>query len=149
MDLSSPMRTGMRLAAPKAAEGVASFAGVSDERTEEGKLALIEACINAFGHRRSKDQVVRINFKVDSEALTIQISDSGHGFDVDQAREKVVGFQQRPSGIPSIEQRSKCERADDPPDQPIQAAHAYGGGDAHVEIPRHTAEACHNHDGKQ
>ena len=85
----------MELAATNTAEAVASFAGLSEDKTEEVKLALIEASINAFEHSSSKDQVVRIIFKVDADALTILISDSGHGFDVDEAREEVAEKRER------------------------------------------------------
>ena len=38
---------------------------------------------------QSKDQVVTINFKVDADTLTVKISDSGRGFDVDAAQVEV------------------------------------------------------------
>jgi PAS domain S-box-containing protein len=90
VDLAIPMLPEMELAATKTAEAIATFAGLAEDRTEEVKLALIEACINAFEHSSSKDQVVRINFKLDDDALTIIISDSGKGFDVTGARRKVA-----------------------------------------------------------
>jgi len=43
VDLSIPMLPDMELAATNTAEAVASFAGLSEEKTEEVKLALIEA----------------------------------------------------------------------------------------------------------
>ena len=97
VDLSIPMLPEMELAATKTAEAVAAFAGIAEDKTEEIKLALIEACINAFEHSQSKDQVVRINFKVTEDALNIQISDTGRGFDVENAKNKVA--QRRERGV--------------------------------------------------
>jgi len=95
VDLAIPMLPEMELAASRTAEAVASFAGLSEIKTEEVKLALIEACINAFEHSWSKDQVVRINFRVEPDALKIMISDSGRGFDVEEARARVDGRRRR------------------------------------------------------
>lgn len=90
VDLRIPMLPEMELAATKTAEAVAVFAGLSEDQTEEVKLALIEACINAFEHSKSEDQTVLINFDIQDDGITIQISDSGRGFDPDEARERIA-----------------------------------------------------------
>jgi len=89
IDLTIPMLPEMELAATKTAEAVGVFMGLSEDKLDEVKLALIEACINAFEHSQSKEQRVAINFALGDEDLTIQISDTGQGFDPDMAREKV------------------------------------------------------------
>jgi serine/threonine-protein kinase RsbW len=85
----------MELAATKTAEGVAQFMGLSEDKLEEIKMALIEACINAFEHSQSKDQQISINFAIGDEDLTIQISDTGQGFDHEAARKEVVERRER------------------------------------------------------
>ena len=89
VDLSIPMLPEMELAATKTAEAVATFMELTQDQTEEIKLAMIEACINAFEHSQSKDQKVRINFEIGDDALTIHIADSGEGFDPDDTKKSV------------------------------------------------------------
>lgn len=98
VDVTIPMVPEMELAAARTAEGVASFVGLTEEKTEEVKQALIEACINAFEHSGSKDQVVRIHFKVENDALIVQIADTGRGFDVKAARRTVKAKRERGAG---------------------------------------------------
>ena len=95
VDLTIPMLPEMELAAIKTAEGVAHFMGLTENKLEEVKMALIEACINAFEHSQSKDPHVTINFTFDDDALTIQISDTGQGFDPSEARKEVVQRRER------------------------------------------------------
>lgn len=90
IDLTIPMLPEMELAATKTAEAVAGFMGLSEDKLDEIKLALIEACINAFEHSQSKEQRVTINFALGDDALTIQISDRGQGFNPDVARQNVI-----------------------------------------------------------
>ena len=58
-------------------------------------IALIEACINAFEHSRSKDEQISINFAIGDEDLTIQISDTGQGFEPESAKKEVVERRER------------------------------------------------------
>ena len=95
IDLTIPMLPEMELAATKTAEGVAQFMGLSEDKLEEIKMALIEACINAFEHSQSKDEQISINFAIGDEDLTIQISDTGQGFDPNAARKEVVERRER------------------------------------------------------
>ena len=95
MALSIPMISAMELAASRTAEAVAEFMRMDQDQVEEIKLALIEACINAFEHSQSKDQRVYINFEVNGEELTVRITDKGQGFDPGQAREAVLRRRER------------------------------------------------------
>ena len=54
------------------------------------KMALIEACINAFEHSRSKERRVYVNFDLGDDQLTIQITAKGEGFDPEKAKKDVV-----------------------------------------------------------
>ena len=53
---------------------------LSEEKTGEISMALIEACINAFEHSESKSEVY-IDFLIEEDQLTIKVIDKGKGFD--------------------------------------------------------------------
>ncbi len=90
IDLTIPMVPEMELAATRTAEAVAEFMRMEKDQIEEIKLALIEACINAFEHSQSEDRRVAIDFDIGEEELTIRIKDKGQGFDPGKARKEVV-----------------------------------------------------------
>ena len=58
VELTLPVMEDMELAATKTAEVVAKRMGLDDMKTAEISMALIEACINAFEHSKTKDNVV-------------------------------------------------------------------------------------------
>lgn len=89
VDLIIPMIPEMELTATKTAEAVGEFMKLDQDKIEEIKMALIEACINAFEHSNSEDGRVGISFDIGAEELTIQITDRGKGFDMGQARDKL------------------------------------------------------------
>ena len=95
VDLTIPMLPEMELAATKTAEAVANFMKLEQDKVEEIKMALIEACINAFEHSQSKDRRVFINFDIGEQDLTIQITDTGQGFDPEAMRAEVVKRRER------------------------------------------------------
>lgn len=90
VDLTIPMLPEMELAASKTATAVAEFMGLDQNKVEEIRLALIEACINAIEHSRSKDRKVHINFAIREDHLEIVIQDFGEGFDVEDVRERIA-----------------------------------------------------------
>ena len=83
-----PMIPEMELTATKTAEAVGTFMALDQDKIDEIKIALIEACINAFEHSQSKDGLLKIDFDFEDDALTIVISDRGHGFDVQTIEER-------------------------------------------------------------
>ncbi len=89
VDLIIPMIPEMELTATKAAEAVGEFMGLDQDQIEEIKIALIEACINAFEHSHSPDGRVSINFEMGEEGMLIQIRDHGQGFDLSEVREQL------------------------------------------------------------
>ena len=95
VDLSVPMIADMELTVSRTAEAVAEFMGMPDEKIQEIRLALVEACINSFEHSQSKDRRLQVDFAVSERDLTIAISDRGHGFDVKQAVEKMKARRER------------------------------------------------------
>ena len=88
IELVIPMMPEMELTASKTVEAVGDLMGFGRDRVDEIKLALVEACINAFEHSGSLDQRLRIHFSIEPDALTISIADRGRGFTIVQAREE-------------------------------------------------------------
>ena len=79
----------MELIACEKASAVARSMGMSQDKIDEVKLAVIEACLNALEHSKAQHREFEITFSVlgrkEPEALQITVRDSG------------VGFQQQPS----------------------------------------------------
>ena len=84
VDLKIPMLQDMEVAATKTAEAMAEYLSFGQDQTDEIKLALIEASLNAFEHSKSKDRFVEIKFEANNDELTIKIHDSGGGFDTEE-----------------------------------------------------------------
>ena len=84
VDLKIPMLPDMEIAATKTAEAMAEYLSFDQDKTDEIKLALIEATLNAFEHSNSKERNVEIKFVADDNLLTIKIHDSGTGFASDE-----------------------------------------------------------------
>ena len=80
VELTLPVMENMELAATKTAEVVAKSMGLDEMKTEEINMALIEACINAFEHSKSKENIY-ITYSIDGDTLTIKVGDKGEGFD--------------------------------------------------------------------
>ena len=81
VELTIPIIQDMELAATNTAEVVAKHMGLSEEKTAEISMALIEATINAFEHSESKSSNVEIHFIIQGDTLVIKVSDHGKGFD--------------------------------------------------------------------
>ena len=81
VDLKIPMLPDMEIAATKTAEAMAEYLSFDQDKTDEIKLALIEATLNAFEHSKSDERFVQIKFEADNDELTIKIHDRGTGFD--------------------------------------------------------------------
>ena len=77
------------MTATQTAEAVAKFMRLDADKIEEIKLALIEACINAFEHSKSQDGRISINFEIGEDQLIIHISDQGRGFDLKQVQDQL------------------------------------------------------------
>jgi serine/threonine-protein kinase RsbW len=93
IDLVIPILPDMEITAGYVAEAVASRMQFDDEQSGDVKLALIEACINAFEHSHSTDRQVFIKFKMEREQMSVMITDHGTGFD--------------PTGVPRPELATK------------------------------------------
>ncbi len=121
VELVIPMIPEMELTATKTAEAVGEFMKLDADSIDEIKLAIIEACINAIEHSDSEDRKVSVTFEIGDEALTIQISDHGQGFDLSDARDKLqerrdAGTQTRGWGLQIMQElmdEVKVESGDD------------------------------------
>jgi serine/threonine-protein kinase RsbW len=80
VELKLPVLKDMELVATQSSEVIAKHMNLSEEKSAEISMALIEACINAFEHSESKSEVY-IHFMIDDENLTIKVIDKGKGFD--------------------------------------------------------------------
>jgi len=82
VELTLPVMHDMELAATKTAEVIANRMDLDEKKTDEISMALIEACINAFEHSKSKDNIF-IQYIIDPEKLIIKVGDKGIGFDAE------------------------------------------------------------------
>lgn len=87
--LDVPMMQNMEIVVSQMAEAFGQFIGMDPDGIDEIRAALVETCINAFEHSQSKTARLRVEFVATDMALTITVSDQGHGFDVDAALQKV------------------------------------------------------------
>jgi serine/threonine-protein kinase RsbW len=82
--LTLPMVPDMEIAASKTATAMAEFMKMSPDRIDEVRMAVVEACINAFEHSQSPDRKVYMTFEVlgdtEPESLRITVRDTGVGF---------------------------------------------------------------------
>ena len=79
-----PMAPDMELVASQAASALAAFVGMSSDRVDEVRMAVVEACINAFEHSHADERKVDITFRIwggrEPESLEIRVHDGGVGF---------------------------------------------------------------------
>ncbi len=82
--LSLPMLPDMEIAASKTVTALAEFMEMSSDSIDEVRMAVVEACINAFEHSRAREGKVLLTFSVlgaeEPEKLQIRIEDRGVGF---------------------------------------------------------------------
>jgi len=100
--LTLPMVPDMEIAASKTATAMAEFMKMTPDRIDEVRMAVVEACINAFEHSHSPDRKVYMTFEVlgetEPESLRITVRDTG------------VGFQPEDIAEPHIEDKLKAMR---------------------------------------
>lgn len=107
-----PMAPDMEIVASQAASALASYIGMSSDRVDEVRMAVVEACINAFEHSRATERKVDITFRLFGEAgaerLEIRVHDRGRGFSpaaVEEPRieDKLKGDRKRGWGLKIIQ----------------------------------------------
>jgi serine/threonine-protein kinase RsbW len=80
VELKLPILKDMELVATHTSDVVAKHMRLPEEKSAEISMALIEACINAFEHSETKEDIY-IHFIISDENLTIKVIDRGVGFD--------------------------------------------------------------------
>ena len=101
VELKLPIIENMELVATQTAEVVSKHMKLETDKTNEISLALIEACINAFEHSETKEDIY-IHFIISDENLTIKVIDKGVGFDSSSIKlpniDDKLGTQERKRG---------------------------------------------------
>jgi serine/threonine-protein kinase RsbW len=86
VSLTIPVAPEMEIVATAQADALGEYIDMPRDKIDEVKLALVEACINAFEHAQAEDNQVHITFRVGGrrgagEWLEIEVLDRGRGFD--------------------------------------------------------------------
>ncbi|MDL2718723.1 MAG: ATP-binding protein [Acidobacteriota bacterium] len=85
--LTIPVAPEMEIAATAQVAALGEWMEMSRDKIDEVKMAVVEACINAFEHSATPDQKVELSFRVGADEggrgayLEVDVADSGHGFD--------------------------------------------------------------------
>lgn len=110
--LTLPMAPDMEVVASQAASSLAAFIGMSPDRVDEVRLAVVEACINAFEHSQSAERKVELTFCLigdrEPDCLEIRVHDRGVGFAFSEVEEpkieaKLKGSRKRGWGLKIIQ----------------------------------------------
>lgn len=100
--LTLPMVPDMEIEASETATAMAEAMNMSADKVDEIRMAVVEACINALEHSRSRDARVYLTFEMlgtsDPETLRITVVDHG------------VGFDPRSIEVPTIEEKINADR---------------------------------------
>ena len=101
VELKLPILPNMELIATQTAEVIARHMNLTDEQSGEISMALIEACINAFEHSKT-DNNVFIHFLIEEDSLVMKVIDQGIGFDKAKVEipkiENKIGKEERKRG---------------------------------------------------
>lgn len=85
VSLTIPVAPEMEIVATAQAAALGEYIGMSGDKIDEVKLALVEACINSFEHAETRDERLHLTFRVGQEDgaawLEVEVLDQGKGFD--------------------------------------------------------------------
>jgi serine/threonine-protein kinase RsbW len=85
--LTIPVAPEMEIAATAQVAAMGEWLEMGRDKIDEVKMAVVEACINAFEHSATPDHKVELAIRIDAEEggrgayLEVDVADSGHGFD--------------------------------------------------------------------
>jgi serine/threonine-protein kinase RsbW len=81
IELRLPSRLGYEKVAMNTAASVARLMGFSEERVDDLKTAVAEACINAMEHGNKLDESLSVGvvLSMDANSLEVKVSDNGEG----------------------------------------------------------------------
>jgi serine/threonine-protein kinase RsbW len=92
VSMTIPVAPEMEIVATAQAAALGEYLAMTRDKIDEVKLALVEACINAFEHADCRDEQLHLTFRLGQEPkgrewLEVEVLDKGKGFD-SQAVEK-------------------------------------------------------------
>src|SRR5499427_9661650 len=111
VSMSIPVAPEMEIVATAQAAALGEYLGLSRDKIDEVKLALVEACINAFEHAECRDEQLHLKFRLGRDAkrewLEVEVRDKGKGFDSEKVEEpsiekSFVGHRKRGWGLQII-----------------------------------------------
>jgi anti-sigma regulatory factor (Ser/Thr protein kinase) len=79
-ELVLPMKADAEVVAARVAEEVAAYAAIDKDTVDRIKMAIIEACINAFEHSGAATGKVRLRYVLTPERIELFVQDDGEGF---------------------------------------------------------------------
>jgi serine/threonine-protein kinase RsbW len=87
--LTIPVAPEMEIAATAQVAALGEWMELGRDKIDEVKMAVVEACINAFEHSGTPDHKVELKFRVATDSganggrayLEVDVLDNGHGFD--------------------------------------------------------------------
>src|ERR1700761_8004101 len=81
IELRLPSRLGYEKVAMNTAASVARLMGFSEERVDDLKTAVAEACINAMEHGNKLDEPLSVGvvLSMDANSLEVKVTDNGEG----------------------------------------------------------------------
>ncbi len=81
IELRLPSRLGYEKVAMNTAASVARLMGFAEERVEDLKTAVSEACINAMEHGNKMDSALTVGviLSMDADSLEVKVTDTGDG----------------------------------------------------------------------
>jgi serine/threonine-protein kinase RsbW len=83
--MTIPVAPEMEIVATAQAAALGEYIAMPRDKIDEVKLALVEACINAFEHAECRDEQLHLKFRLGRDAkrewLEVEVLDKGKGFD--------------------------------------------------------------------
>ncbi len=79
-ELVLPIKADTEIVAARVAEEVAAYAALDKDTVDRIKMAIIEACINAFEHSGSETGKVRLRYILSPDRIELFVQDEGKGF---------------------------------------------------------------------
>lgn len=97
--LTIPVVPEMEIAATAQVAALGEWMELGRDKIDEVKMAVVEACINAFEHSGTPDHKVELRFRVGTDTdtdggrayLEVDVLDNGHGFDPSRVTAPRIG----------------------------------------------------------
>jgi len=138
-ELVLPMKADSEVVAARVAEEVAAFASVDSDTVDRIKMAIIEACINAFEHSASESGKVRLRYLLSPEKIELFVQDDGKGFRAGKTSEE--SKKNRGWGLKLIRELvDEVEIVTGQDGTVVRMMKRFGGVPAGPDLPRKEAE---------